>query len=116
MFQFKKRKQEGRGVKKSIYKLYCCHIAVRVGSIALSLVLLWKYHKIELPWYFTCKTGKSVKCSDVKSSDNTLINYGMLSINIFLILAGILELIYLSCKFKRKCPTNEEFESKLVKG
>ena len=49
LLQFKKRKQEGRGVKKSIYKLYCCHIAVRAGFIALSLVLLWRYHKIELP-------------------------------------------------------------------
>ena len=109
VLRFKKTNEEGGSLKKSIYKLYCCHIVVRVVFIVLSLNLLWIYHKTELPSYFICNitlsspskgnlARKPIKCSDLKSSDKTLINYGMLSVNIFLAIVGMMELIYLYYK------------------
>ena len=127
LLQFKKRNQEDRSLKKSIYLLYCSHIVVRVVFIVLSLNLLWIYHKIELPSYFICNitasspsdgnlTIKPINCSDLNSSDKTLINYGMLSINIFLAIVGMIELIFLSCKFKCKFPSDAEFAPKHEEG
>ena len=59
LLQFKKRRQEGRLIKKFLYQAYCCQIAVRVVFIVLSLVLVGIYHKIELPSYFICNITAS---------------------------------------------------------